>query len=122
MVDLEDAVEKAGKENIFTDKTELAQVMDNLDTDEVNADTFMSNIDFNTRLDHVEIQSIMIVDELIRLGIFPSEIGLTRQKKRLAVSLDGKGRSEKVEIVASERNRRGSGGFIDGVKNLFTRQ
>ena len=78
-------------------------------------------IDFNTRLREGEINNIMIIDEFIRMGLFnPEEMSITRQKKRLSVSLDGKGRDEKVRIVAGERERVSGTGFMNKFKGLFT--
>lgn len=117
---LDDDLEKAGNEIMFKEETELGQVMSNLDSDDVDKTTGMSSIDFNTRLQDGEISSMMITDEFIRMGILPKEIGITRQKKRLAVSLKGMGREEKVRIVAGERERQAGGSFMDKVKGLFT--
>ena len=123
MTDLDEKVaDMAGKENIFSDDTELGQVMKNLDSDKVDQNTKMSSIDFNSRLTGQEINACLVIDELTRLGILPNEIGLTRQKKRLSVSLEGKGREEKVRIVAGEREQRAGATFGERVKNLFTRQ
>jgi len=119
---LEENVKKQGEEHLFQEKTELGTVMENLDSDSVDESTGMSSIDFNTRLKEVEIGNIIIIDELMRLGILPDKIGLTRQKKRLAVSIEGKGREEKVRIVAGEREMRSGGGFGEKLKNFFTPQ
>ena len=90
----------------FSEPTEMGEVMDNLDKDELDDETKMSSVDFNTRLSSGEINSILVIDELQRLGIFPKETGITRQKKRLAISLKGEGRKEKVRIIAGEREFR----------------
>jgi hypothetical protein len=119
--DLEDALKEAGNEAPIQEVTELGAVMDNLDNDTQDVHTKMSNIDFNTRLSKDEINCIMVIDELTRLGILPEDIGITRQKKRLSVSLKGEGRKEKVAIVQGEREHRGGRGIGEKLKGLFTR-
>lgn len=104
------------------EKTELGEVMDNLDSDKIDPSSRMSSIDFNARLSGTEISSIMVIDELTRLGIFPESAGITRQKKRLSVSLNGKGRDEKVEVVRGERSNRSGGGMMEKFGNLFKPQ
>lgn len=120
--DLEDTIEHVGKEQPIHEVTELGEVMRNLDDDIQDRITKMSNIDFNTRLTADEINNIMIIDELTRLGILPDNIGLTRQKKRLSVSLKGEGRKEKVAIVQGEREHKTKHSALDKVKSLFSRQ
>jgi len=119
IIGLEDDVVKAKNEKMFEEQSELRQVMEQLDSDQIDPSTLMSNIDFNTRIDRTEMKNILVIDELTRLGILPKVIGLTRQHKRLAVSIGGEGRKEKVRIVASERESRAGTGFVDGVKNMF---
>jgi hypothetical protein len=116
---LEKTIELAGKEKFLEEKTELGEVMKNLDSDEIDASTGMSSIDFNSRLRPSEIRSVIIIDELVRLGLFPKIVGITRQKKRLSVSLEGKGREEKVRIVAGERDFRGGGTIGERLKSFF---
>ena len=117
---LDKILENAQKD--LKDKSELGEVMDNLDSDVVSNDTKMSSVDFNTRLDGFEISTIMVIDELTRMGIFPDRAGLTRQKKRLSVSLQGKGREEKVRIIQGERDNRTGMGVMDRVGSMFQRK
>ena len=117
---LEQEVIRTGGESLFQESTELGQVMDNLDNDVLDLSTGMSKIDFNARLQSVEINSIMIIDELVRLGILPKEIGLTRQKKRLSVSQDGLGRKEKVAIVQGDRDQKN--GILNSFGSMFQRR
>ena len=116
---LDEEVVKSGGEKLFQESTELGQVMDNLDNDVLDSATGMSKIDFNARLNDMEISSIMIIDELIRLSILPDDIGLTRQKKRLSVSQDGKGREEKVRIVQGDREMKSGGGMLGKFGDMF---
>ena len=110
------------KEHIFSDKSELGQVMENLDKDIIDNNTKMSSVDFNARLTNSEVNACLIIDELTRIGILPNASGLTRQKKRLSVSKDGLGREEKVRIIAGEREQRRGGGIFEGIKNMFQRR
>lgn len=119
---IDDEVEKEGHEMLFKQTSELGEVMGNLDSDEIDEKTGMSSIDFNTRLKEHQRGDIMIIDELIRLGILPKNIGVTRQMKRLSVSLNGMGREEKVRIVAGDREQKQGMGFGQKLKNLFTPQ
>ena len=119
---LDDKIKDIGQEINIQEKTELGEVMQSLDSDTLDTGTGMSSIDFNTRLGATEISSIMIIDELTRLGILPQNLGISRQKKRLAVSLDGKGRGEKVQIVQGQREHTGGGKLMGGLKGLFQRQ
>ena len=41
----------------------MGEVMDNLDRDTLDPKTAMSSVDFNTRLDNLEINSILVIDE-----------------------------------------------------------
>ena len=117
---LDDILNRAEKD--LKDKSELGEVMDNLDKDEVDTNTRMSSVDFNARLDPFEISSIMVIDEFKRLNIFPPDADITRQKKRLSVSIGGKGREEKVRIVQGERDNRTGMGVMDRMGGLFSRK
>lgn len=120
---LDDDVEKMGKEVSFQEKTELGEVMDNFDKDAPDKESRLSAIDFNTRLDPLAIGSIMIIDELTRLGIGPSDNAtLTRVKKRLAVSEGGWGREGKIRLVAGERENRTGQGVMARIGGMFQRR
>jgi len=122
VVRLDDKIENISNEIMMKDKSELGEVMDNLDNDTVDTLTAMSSIDFNTRLNRSEINASLVFDELIRLKILPQTIGLTRQKKRLSVSLDGLGREEKVRIIAGKREDESGSSFGNKLSNLFRRK
>lgn len=113
---------EAGGDKPFTEQSELSQVMIQMDSDIVDPKTLMSTIDFNSRLSREEISASLIFDEFVRLGILPSGFGLTRQKKRLSVSLEGKGREEKVAIVNSERENKSGMTMGQRFANLFKPQ
>jgi len=122
---LETTIENAGKEVPFSEQTELGQVFDNLDNDNLNPKSNMSNIDFNSRLSDWEITSCLVFDELQGLGILPKTARITRQKKRLAVSKEGLGRREKVEIASASRSAElsgKSGGILSQIGSIFKRR
>jgi len=117
---LEEITEDLHKqEHIFTEQTELGAVMENLDRDTIDKNTQMSSIDVNTRLTDEEIKACVVFDELRRKKIIPEECQITRQLKRLKISLNGKGREEKVQIVSSDREQKSGTGFGMRLKNLF---
>ena len=101
-------------------ESDLTGVMKNLNEDKVDAGTKMSSIDMKTRLQPVELSSIIVHDVVIALNCLP-EICLvtTRKKKRLAVSLMGEGRREMVDLVRGERDRTSQGGIMGKIKSLF---
>lgn len=114
-----------GQELPFKEKTEMGEVFDNLDNDNINPKTGFSNIDFNARLMPWEVSNCMVFDELKALGILPENANITTQKKRLSVSLGGEGRKEKVQIASGSRDAElagRSGGFLGGLKKMFSRR
>ncbi len=104
----------------ITQPTELGEAMQALDNDTLDTDTRMSRIDFNTRLHEVEIGYVLAVDTLVMMKVCPTDcLSLTRQKKRLMVSLEGKGRIEKVDLVVGKREQDSKSGFIGSIQNGF---
>ena len=87
-----------------TEVSELQGSLQELNNDSVSATTRTSGIDLRTRLHNSEIASITVLDTLVAFNFLPmSIVPFTLQKKRLAVSLKGKGRDEIVELVAGKR-------------------
>lgn len=115
-MDLEHTINEATRDFPFKEKTEMGEVFDNLDDDRADHKN-MSKIDFNSRLSHAEATGCLVIDELRQLGILDESIGITRQKKRLSVSLGGLGRQEKVQIASASRQAelgsRGGGGILN---------
>ena len=120
-ITLEEDVEKAGKDQPFMERSELAEVMDSLDADKSDKSQF-SNIDFNTRLTDFQISTIRVIDELQHLGILPEDSTICKTTKRLQVSLHGLGREEKVRIVQGQRDHQEGSGAMGKLRGLFTRQ
>jgi len=103
--------------------TELGESLKELNQDEIQVDTRMSGIDLRARLHPIEIASVLALDSLVGLGVVHSKcLSFTRQKKRLSVSLDGKGREEIVDIVGRKReedSKKGSMNFGERFKNFL---
>lgn len=101
--------------------TETAETIKALNNDDLEKGTRMSGIDLKSRLKEVEISAILAVDACVSLGFLPTKLlSLTRQKKRLSVSLDGKGRQEIVEISHGETAKRESKGFLGKIGAMFS--
>ena len=103
--------------------TELGEAMKVLDDDTIEPGSRMSKIDMNTRLHPFEINSILAMDTLVALRVLPvSCLAFTRQKKRLNVSLNGKGREEKVSLASGKKEhdeKMGQGGMMNGLKSFM---
>jgi len=101
--------------------TELGESLKELNEDNLSTSTRMSGIDLRSRLHETEVMFILQLDALVAIGVVPSKcLSFTRQKKRLNVSIDGKGRGEIVDIVAGKKDqeaRTGFGGFVDRMKS-----
>lgn len=100
--------------------TELGESLKHLNDDSIEGETRMSGIDMRARLHPAEVASILALDALVSLRILPTRcLAFTRQKKRLSVSIAGKGRQEMVDIVAGKREqdaKMAGGGFFDKIK------
>jgi hypothetical protein len=105
--------------------SELGETLRELNKDEIESNTGMTGIDMKSRLHYIEVSSILAMDALVALKVLPRRcLAFTRQKKRLAVSLDGKGRQEMVEVVGRKREQdkavanAGGGGIGQGIRNF----
>jgi len=103
--------------------TELQGSLQELNNDDIDTKNRTSGIDLRTRLHNTEISSITVMDTLVQFNFLPiSIVPFTLQKKRLAVSLRGKGRAEIVDIVRGKREEdvsKGGGGLLG---NLFKKK
>jgi hypothetical protein len=89
-----------------TEISELQGSLQELNNDTVNNQSRTSGIDLRTRLHNTEIASITVLDTLVAFNFLPmSIVPFTLQKKRLNVSINGKGREEIVELVAGKREK-----------------
>ena len=105
-------VEEVQKEGLFDEKSELGEVMNNLDAED-------SKLDFNTRLSSEQISALLVAEELKESGILYF-IGICNKAKKLNVSKDGRGREEKVRIAAAKTEAERGMGFGERLKGLFT--
>jgi len=100
--------------------SDLAETIKELNSDVLTEKSF-SSIDTKTRLTKEEIDAIITIETLVGFNVMPVEcLNLTRRKKRLNISIDGKGRDEIVKLVIGEReNKQGMSG-MEKFKNFFT--
>ncbi len=104
----------------ITQPTELGDTLKELNKDAIEENTRMSGIDLRSRLHKFEISSVLALDALVSLGILPTKcLAFTRQKKRLSVSLEGKGRDDIVNIVAGKREQDAKTGMFGGMGDRF---
>lgn len=98
----------ADEDNGITQIKEASELGDSLR--ELNKDDIeksrMSGIDMRARLHYIEVSSILAVDSLVAFKFLPVPcLAFTRQKKRLSVSLQGRGRQEIVDIVGGKKEQ-----------------
>ena len=106
----------------ITQPTELGESLQELNRDSEHKVTKMTALDMRSRLHESEVASILAFDALISLDVYPKTmLRLTTQKKRLAISLDGKGREEIVNTVIgkSEKDIEKSSGISGKFKSIF---
>lgn len=101
--------------------SELGDSLKELNKDIIETNTNQSGIDMRSRLHPIEVSSLLAIDGLVAMKFLPQEVLLiSRQKKRLAVSIDGLGRKEIVEIVRSKRDHDSKmSGVKDRLKNFM---
>jgi hypothetical protein len=107
----------SGKMNII-ESSELGDSLKELNDDKTDQTTKMSGIDLRTRLAFTEVSAILALDTLVAFKFVPERcLIFTRQKKRLAVSLAGKGRQEIVDIVAGKKEQDRKQGILGRIFN-----
>lgn len=100
--------------------TEIGESLKELNQDTLDLSTRMSGIDMRARLVNFEVQSVLALDALVALGVLPTKcLAFSRQKKRLSVSIMGKGREEIVSLVAGKRELERSTGMMGGFGDKF---
>ena len=106
------ALSAALSEQPLVQESELKGIVKEMNDDSLDTNNF-SAIDMKTRLHSAELSSIIVHDTIVSLGCLPAICSnTTRMKKRLAISLNGLGRKESVDIVRGEREQRKSGNFM----------
>lgn len=102
------------------ESSDMADALKELNKDDINPETKMSDIDTKARLNDIEISGILTLDSLIALKFLPrSCLTLTRQKKRLSVSYKGLGRDEMIRMtggVQAQAEKQSALGKLFGVK------
>lgn len=107
----------------ITQPTELGESLRELNKDDIDAqDTRMSGIDLRARLHPAEVSSVLALDALVSLKVLSTDcLAFTRQKKRLSVSIEGKGRDDIVAVVAGKREQDAKiAGVKDRINHFFT--
>jgi hypothetical protein len=104
----------------ITEPPEISEVIKEVFADKIDVDTSMSSMDMKANMHAVEAVSVNIFDALVSFHFLPqSALPLSRQKKRLSLSVDGKGIDSAVEIATAGIERKGGAGFLERVKNVF---
>jgi len=119
---IEERILTASQEMPFSEKSELGEAFGHLDNDSINEQSGFSNIDFNARLSQMEINNCIVFDELKAKGLLPFDANITLQKKRMSVSLGGKGREEKVQIASGQREATLAGKSGGMLSKLFSKR
>ena len=107
--------------------TEMGESLKELNDDSIQSETGMSSVDFKARLHYMELPSVLAMDTLVAFRVLPPEcLAFTRQKKRLSVSLQGKGREEMVSMVHGKKEMdkamANSGGMMNQMRSLVGMQ
>jgi len=104
----------------ISDSTELGEALKKINKDDINPVTKISAIDMRARLFYSEIAGILSIDSLVGFRVLPKEcLDFTIRKKRLSVSLDGKGRGEIVKMVIGDREQKSGMGAGDRMKSFL---
>jgi len=103
----------------ITEKSDIAEALQSLMEDKMDASSRMSGIDMRSILHDNEISGILAIDTLVSFGFLPIECSkFTRIKKRLNVSKKGTGREQIVKMISGEREQQRESG-LKGLMNRF---
>jgi hypothetical protein len=92
------------------EESDISQAIRMLNDDSINPTTKMSAIDMKSILHPIEISSIVGVDTMVLLKVFPTEmLQLTLQAKRLSSSKHGKGREQIVRMTTRQNDEQANG-------------
>lgn len=99
MIDDEFKAQLMSGQLVGQEPSDLRETFKELNADMVDSDNF-SSIDTRTRLTASQVPSLVALDLLTQCGVLPFKYNrIGRGVKRLSVSIQGKGRSEMVQIV-----------------------
>ena len=102
--------------------TELGDSLKQLNKADIDPETKMSDIDMRTILHPFQVHSLSALEMCISMGMIPKDcIRLPMQIKRNAVSINGRGREQIVQMVAGKRDQdvQKAGGIKGWAKGLF---
>ena len=100
--------------------SDTKESMKELNEDVIDKDTNLSSIDMKSRLNIFDLSSIVAIDSLVALKVYPSNVlMITRSRKRNSVSINGLGRQEQVQIATGirEHNEMVGSSMWDKIKN-----
>ncbi len=101
------------EQNVYN-QSDIAQALVELNKD--NLGDKNSEIDLRARLHPFELSALLALDSLVAIGFLPIQtLALSRQKKRLSVSLKGLGRKEIISVVAGHQEQMAKKGGLGGV-------
>lgn len=105
-------------------QTELGETLKELNSDTLEMQTRLSGIDMRSRLNYLQVPSMVAFDTIVSLGVLPVRTNIVnRSMMRKSVSLEGKGRQEFVDIVGGKREQEAKSGIFgrmqDGVRSMF---
>jgi hypothetical protein len=101
----------SGESEIITPNSD-AELIKEMNRDDIEETTGMSSIDMRARLHNVEITALLAFDAIVGFNFLPKNcLPFTRQKKRLSVSIEGKGRTESRDIFIGKKEEQAKAGF-----------
>lgn len=101
-------------------KSELGEVTENMNKDEIEPGIEMSTMDKMSRLHPVQIPAIVVWDYLVKSNFLMTDaLHVSRQVKRLEVSRDGLGRNEWVEVVGRKNEVDAKKGLGNALRKTF---
>jgi hypothetical protein len=101
-------------------KSELGEVTENMNKDEIEAGIDMSTMDKMSRLHPVQIPAIAVWDYLVKSNFLMADaLHVSRQIKRLEVSREGQGRTEWVEVVGRKTETEAKKGLGSMMRKTF---
>jgi len=105
--------------------TELGESLKHLNDDSVEQDTRMSGIDMRANIHPVEKSPLLAIDIAVALGVLPKKcLMLSRQSKRLSVSVNAMGRNNIVDVVSGKQEqdarKMGGGSILSKIGGIFS--
>ena len=101
--------------------TELAETIKEMNSDSIDPDSRMSSIDTKARVNPMQMSAVIALDSLVAMKFLPvSALFITRQMKRLSVSLNGLGRKEMIEAIRGVKDAESKEGFMSKLGGAFS--